>query len=112
MTFDKAYSSCLKFKTQLRRECSVSAVSKENFPAFYTRVIALRIVDVLKRHSENQALACMDKFLAGLRYSEFFAENTSSEEYIRADKMASVYRQALGLSYNLLILELKDMGYH
>lgn len=112
MTFDEAYALCIKFRSDLRRNSSLQGVPKESFPAFYTRVIALRIVDVLKRHSENQALACMDKFLAGLRYSEFFAENTSSEEYIRADKMASVYRQALGLSYNLLILELKDMGYH
>jgi 23S rRNA pseudoU1915 N3-methylase RlmH len=72
----------------------------------------LRIIE--KNHNDNykSTLTQQEKILAGLRYSEFFAEETTDQEYYNSELFAESLRNKYNIDYNDLIQKCKLIGLH
>lgn len=79
---------------------------------FDIRMLALRIGESYEKHERNEKLTKLDKFLLGLRYSEFLATADTDEGYVRAERKRQVCLNKLGLSVeqiNALVLNLCNL---
>ena len=60
--------------------------------------LALRIAEIYDKHMKNDKLSAKEKFIIGLRYSEFLATGTSDEAYCAAERKRVICLQKLGLT--------------
>ncbi len=61
--------------------------------------LAIEIADLLKKHQDpnQQKLKEDEKFLVGLMYSEFYADGSSDEEYIKASHKRNKFLKMLNI---------------
>ncbi len=60
--------------------------------------LALRIAEIYNKHMANEKLTQKEKFIIGLRYSEFLAMDNSDEAYCSAERKRVICLQKLGLT--------------
>lgn len=60
--------------------------------------LALRIAEISDKHSRGEKLTQKEKFIIGLRYSEFLAMTSSDEAYFSAERKRVICLQKLGLT--------------
>ncbi len=60
--------------------------------------LAMRIGEVYDKHTKNEKLTQKEKFIIGLRYSEFLATNNSDEAYCSAERKRVICLNKLGLT--------------
>ncbi len=60
--------------------------------------LALRIAEINDKHSRGEKLSQKEKFIIGLRYSEFLAMNNSDDAYFSAERKRVICLQKLGLT--------------
>ena len=60
--------------------------------------LALRIAEIYEKHMNNDKLSAKEKFIIGLRYSEFLATDNSDESYRAAERKRVICLQKLGLT--------------
>lgn len=73
----------------------VRRLKKEGYTS---NVIACMICDAFKKHENNEYLTHLDRFVLGLRYSEFLANDTSDEDYVLAETKRHEFLKVLGLN--------------
>ena len=75
---------------------------------FDMNMLLLRIAEVYEKHSRNEKLTKQEKFLIGLRYSEFLATEDSNDGYYRAEMKRQACLRKLGIT----CAELNDALYN
>jgi hypothetical protein len=72
----------------------------------------LRIIE--KNHNDNykSTLTLAERILAGLRYSEFFAEESTDQEYYNSELFAESLRTKYNIDYDELRSNCKLIGLH
>lgn len=60
--------------------------------------LAVRISEIYSKHMANEKLTQKEKFIIGLRYSEFLAMDNSDEAYCSAERKRVICLQKLGLT--------------
>lgn len=64
---------------------------------FDRRMLILKIGEISKKHSIGEQLSDKERFVIGLRYSEFLALGNSNEDYYQAEVKRIVCLEKLGL---------------
>lgn len=75
---------CIKYTIELAR--------------FDMTMVYCRIAEAYEKHVRNEKLTKQEKFLLGLRYSEFLATEDSNEGYYRAEMKRQACLRKLGLT--------------
>ena len=60
--------------------------------------LAMRIGEISDKHSEGKKLTQKEKFIIGLRYSEFLAKSTTDNAYYEAERKRQICLVNLGIT--------------
>lgn len=74
---------------------------------YSSNMLVIRIGEINKKHMNNEPLTDKEKFIIGLRYSEFLAEGNSDTDYYQASLKRDACLNRLGISMNWLIDQCK-----
>ncbi len=74
---------------------------------FSKELLVVRIGEINKKHDNNEELTDLEKFIIGLRYSEFLAEGDSDSEYYQASVKRDACLKKLGIDFNWLMEQCK-----
>ncbi len=75
----------------------IQEVRKLKKEGYTSKIIACMICDAYRKHNDNEYLTHLDRFVLGLRYSEFLAEGNTDEDYVLAETKRQEFLKVLGL---------------
>lgn len=74
-------------------------------------MLSVLICEALDKHmTRNEKLTNIEKFYAGLRYSEFLALSDTDEGYYQAEVKRSEFLKVLGIDQDLLNKKVQEIG--
>ena len=76
---------------------------------FDPEMIVHRIYEAWKRFDSGEKISDSDRFVLALRYSEFLANGTSSEDYVGAERRVYIYLNKIGVSHEYLRVKLAEI---
>lgn len=72
-----------------------------------TEIIALEILELLKKHNNNEKLSFKDKLTLGLSYSEFISDSNSEEDLYIAERERQILLKKLDIDGSMLISKIE-----
>lgn len=72
------------------------ALLSQNKPV---KLLALEISDILEKHHNQEKLSAEETFLVGLRYSEFYSNGTTNEDYLKASEKRDAFLAILEVDF-------------
>ena len=87
----------------------LSEVRKIKKEGYSLQIIVCMSYDAYKKHLKGENLTQFERFILGLRYSEFYAIGCSSEDYYLAEIKREEFCKSLGFSVEDINKLCKDM---
>lgn len=75
----------------------IQEIRKLKKEGYTSKIIACMICDAYKKHDNGEYLTHLDRFVLGLRYSEFLALGDSDDDYVLAENKRHEFLKVLGL---------------
>lgn len=72
-----------------------------------TEIIALEILELLKKHNNNEKLSFKDKLTLGLAYSEFISDSNSEEDLYIAERERQILLKKLDIDGSMLVSKIE-----
>lgn len=70
-------------------------------------LLVCRVAEAFEKFESNEATE-QDRFVLGLRWSEFYTDSTSDTEYLRAEHKRQIYCNKLGVDPDWLRIQLLE----
>ena len=97
----------MRFANQLKRELMALNLFSGELRSNY---ICTKVCEAVVKWNKTSDITSYEKFLCGLRYSEFYSNGTSSEEYVFAEKKREQALKLLELDKDVVYFKCKEIA--
>lgn len=73
--------------------------------------LKFEVLRALDKHKNNESITKAERVFCGLRYSEFFAGETTNTAYVAASDFADMLRQRYSIDFETLRQDLAKFGW-